>query len=269
MFCECPAAMPLEMIRLDAVLAEVDHLGAAVDLLVAVGDGDRIELAAAVVAAQDAARILPGDGRAGLDLRPGDLGVVAAAVAALGDEVVNAALAVLVAGVPVLHGGVLDLGIVERDQLDDRGVQLVLVAHRRGAALQVGDIGTLVGDDERALELAGLLLVDAEVGGELHRTAHALRHVDERAVGEHRRVERGVEVVGLRHHRAQILAARAQDARVTRLRDRAEDDAGLCSSSSLKVVTTETLSNTASTATRDPCTPARISRSLSGMPSRA
>ena len=38
-------------------------------------------------------------------------------------------------------------------------------------------------------------------------------------------------------------------------------------SSSLKVVTTETESNTASTATRDSFTPARIARSLSGMPS--
>ena len=120
------------------VLAEMDHLGAAVDLLPAVRHGDRVELAARVVAAQDAARILPGDGRAGLHLRPRDLRVAAAAVAALGHEVIDAALAVLVAGVPVLHGRVLDLGVVERDQLDDRGVQLVLVAHRRRAALEVG-----------------------------------------------------------------------------------------------------------------------------------
>ncbi len=38
-------------------------------------------------------------------------------------------------------------------------------------------------------------------------------------------------------------------------------------SSALKVVTTETLSNTASTATRRFSTPARISCSFSGMPS--
>ena len=60
-----------------------------------------------------------------------------AAVAALGDEIVDAALALLVAGVPVLHRRVLDLGVVERDQLDHGGVQLVLVAHRRGAAFEV------------------------------------------------------------------------------------------------------------------------------------
>src|SRR5262245_65735194 len=54
----------------DRVLAEMQHLGAAVDLLMAVRDGDRIELPARIVAAQDAARILPGDGRTGLDLGP-------------------------------------------------------------------------------------------------------------------------------------------------------------------------------------------------------
>ena len=117
-------------------------------------DGDRVELAHRVVALQDAARVLPGDRRAGLDLRPRDLRALAAARAALGDEVVDAAAAFLVAGVPVLHRRVLDLGVVERDELDHRRVQLVLVALRRGAALEVGDVGALVGDDQRALELA-------------------------------------------------------------------------------------------------------------------
>jgi hypothetical protein len=48
----------------------MDHLGAAVDLLIAVRDGDRVELAARIIAAQDAAWIFPGDRRAGLDLGP-------------------------------------------------------------------------------------------------------------------------------------------------------------------------------------------------------
>src|SRR6516225_3964706 len=48
------------------VFAEMQHLGAGIDLLVAVRDGDRIELAARIVAAQDAAWIFPGDCRAGL-----------------------------------------------------------------------------------------------------------------------------------------------------------------------------------------------------------
>ena len=195
------------------------------------------------------------------------LELLAAAVAPLGDEIVDAALAVLVARVPVLHGRVLDLGVVERDQLDHGGVQLVLVAHRRGAAFEVAHIGALVGDDERALELAGLLLVDAEVGGKLHRAAHALGHIDERAVGIDRRVERGEEVVG-------DGAPPSRDICFTSsgwFRTASEIEQKMTpalASSSLKVVTTDTLSNTASTATRGaPFTPASTSCSFSGMPS--
>src|SRR6202042_698089 len=97
-----------------------------------------------------------GDRRAGLHLRPGDVCVAAAALAALGDEVVDAADAVGIAGVPVLYRGVLDVRVIERDQLHHRGVQLVLVALRRAAALQVGYVAAAVGDDQGALELAGV-----------------------------------------------------------------------------------------------------------------
>src|SRR5205807_482742 len=77
------------------VLADVDHLGAGVGLLIVIGNGHRVELANRVVTLQDATGILPGDRRAGLDLRPGDLGIRAQALAALGNEVVDAALAFL------------------------------------------------------------------------------------------------------------------------------------------------------------------------------
>jgi hypothetical protein len=46
--------------------------------------------------------------------------------------------------------------VVQRHQLDHGGVQLVLVAHGRRAALEVAHVGALVGDDQRALELAGV-----------------------------------------------------------------------------------------------------------------
>ena len=71
-----------------------------------------------------------------------------------------------------------------------------------------------------------LLLVDAEIGRQLHRAAHARRHVDERAVGEHRRVERGEEIVADRHHRAEIFLHQL-GMLAERLRDRHEDHAGL------------------------------------------
>ena len=197
--------MPFETMVLRGVLADVDHLGAGVGLLVVIGERHRVEFADRVVADQQAARIFPGDGGAGLHLRPGDLGVDAAARAALGDEIVDAALAFFVAGIPVLHGGIFDLGVIERDQFDHGRVQLVGVAHGRGAAFQVADVGAFVGDDQRALELAGVLGVDAEIGGQLHGAAHALRDVAEGAVGEDRRVQRGEEIVGGRHHRAEIF----------------------------------------------------------------
>src|SRR5690606_34175181 len=155
-------------------LADVDHLGAGVGLLAVVGQGHRVELAHRVVAQQHAGRVLPGDGRAGLDLGPGHLAARAPALGALGHEVVDAAAAFLVAGVPVLHGRVLDLGIVQHHRPDHRRLQLVLGARRRGAALEVGDVGAFLGDDQGALELPGMAGVDAEVGGELHRAAHAL-----------------------------------------------------------------------------------------------
>jgi hypothetical protein len=42
-------------------------------------------------------------------------------------------------------------------------------------------LGALVDDDQRALELAGVLGVDAEVGLQRQRHIDARRHVDERA----------------------------------------------------------------------------------------
>ncbi len=198
--------------RAARVAADMDHLRAGVGLLVVVRDRDRVELADRVVAAQDAARIFPGDRGAGLDLRPRDLRVRAAAIAALRHEVVDAAAALLVARIPVLHRRVFDLGVLERDELDDRGVQLVLVAHRRRAAFEVAHVAAFVRDDQRALELAGLGGVDPEVGRELHRAAHAFRHVDERAVGEHGRVQRREEVVAIGHDACRDSAARGPDA---------------------------------------------------------
>ena len=150
----------------------------------------------------------------------------AAAVAALGDEIVDAALAFGVARIPVLHRRIFDLGVVERDEFNHRRMQLVLVALRRGAAFEIADVGALVGNDQRALELAGVALVDAEIGRQLHRAAHARRHIDERAVGEHRRVQRREEIVGDRHHRAEIFLHQL-GILADRFRDRHEDHAGL------------------------------------------
>ena len=105
-------------------------------------------------------------------------------------------------------------------------MKLILVAHRCGTALEVADVASLFRDDECALELARIGGIDAEVRGQLHRTTHALRNVDERAVTEDRAVQRSVEVVRHRHYGAQVLA---DELRVLLhgLRKRHEDDAHL------------------------------------------
>jgi hypothetical protein len=162
----------------------MDHLGAGVGLLMVVRHRDRMELAARIVAAQHHAGVLPGDGRTGLDLRPGDVRAAPRAQPALGHEVVDAAAPLRIARVPVLHRRVLDVGVVVRDQLHHGGVQLVLVALWRGATFEVADLAAGLGNDEGALELPGVARIDAEVGRQLHRAAHARGHVDEGAVGE-------------------------------------------------------------------------------------
>ena len=219
-----PGRNPLRHDGRAGVLAEMDHLGAGIGLLAVVRHRDRVELAHRAVARQHAARIFPRHRRAGFDLRPRHLAVLALAQRALGDEVVDAADAVLIARIPVLDGRVLDLGIVQRDQLDDRRVQLVLIAHRRGAAFEVGDVRPLVRDDQRALELAGIFRVDAEIGRQLHRAANALGNVDEGAVREDRRVERREIIIPLRHDLAQPFADQI-GIFLDRLGDRTEDHA--------------------------------------------
>ena len=206
------------------VLADVNHLRAGVGLLAVVRQRDGVEFALRIVAQQNAARILPGDGGASFDLRPRDFGVRAFAKAALGDEVEDAALAVLVAGIPVLDGAVFDLRALHRDEFDDGGVELVFVAHRGGATFEIAHEGTFVRDDERALELAGVRGLDAEVGGQLHRAADALGDVAEGTVGEDGGVQGGVEVVRVRHDGAEIFL---DEVGVMRdgLGERTEDDA--------------------------------------------
>ena len=208
------------------VAADVNHLGAGIRLLVVVGQRHRVKLAHRALAAQHAGGVLPGDGRTGFHLSPRDLGTVAAAVAALGDEVVDAAFAVFVSRIPVLHRGVLDFGVFQGNQFHHGRVQLVFIAHRRSAAFQVTDITPFLGNDQCAFKLAGIGSVDTEIGAELHRAAHAAGDVHEAAVREDRRVQGGEEIVARGHHGAQVLPHEFGMI-FYRFRERAENHAGL------------------------------------------
>ena len=105
-------------------------------------------------------------------------------------------------------------------------MELVFVPHRRGAAFEIADGGTFIGNDQRPLELAGARAVDAEVGRQLHRAANAFRDVAERPVREDGRVERGEKVVGVRNDRSQVLANQIRMV-LNRVRERTEDDTDL------------------------------------------
>ena len=65
---------------------------------------------------------------------------MAGTLAAFGYEIVDAAAALFISRIPVLHGRVLDLGVIKRDQLNHGGVQLVFVKLRRRATFQVGNV---------------------------------------------------------------------------------------------------------------------------------
>ena len=171
-----------------------------------VGEGHAVEFSDGVVAQQYAARVLPRDGGARLDLRPADAAVLARTLAALRDEVVHAAGSRLaVARVPVLHGRILDAGVVLRHEFHDGAVQLLAAEFRRGAAFEVAYAGTFVSDNQGAFELACFLVVDAEVGGKVHRALDSGRDVHEASVTKDCAVECRKVVVASRDHASQVF----------------------------------------------------------------
>ena len=201
----------------------MDHLRTRIGLLEVVGHGHRVKLADRIVAREDAARVFPGDGRAGLHLRPRQAGVFAAD-AALGHEIIDAAPPLLVAGIPVLHRGVFDLGVLLDDDLDHGGMQLVLVAARGRTAFEVAHVSPFVGHDQRTFELSRPSRIDTEIGRQFHRTADTPGDVAERTVGEDRGIERRIEIVGIGDDAAQVFLHQVGEV-AQRLGDRTEDDA--------------------------------------------
>src|SRR6266542_514324 len=73
------------------------------------------------------------------------------------------------------------------------------------AALDIVDFGAVLDHDQRPLELARVLAVDAEVGLERQRDLDTLRDIDERAARPHGGVQRRELVVLRRDNRAEML----------------------------------------------------------------
>ena len=180
------------------VIGGVDHLGTRVLVLAGVGEGDGDDFAAGAFALHDDAGVFHRQARTDVAIDPTDFRVFHRD-AALGDEVENVRR-------PVLDGDVLDLRALEGDKLDDCGVQGGGLEFRRGAAFHVHQLGTLVGDDERALELAEVLRVDAEVGLQRLFELQAFWNVDERPAREDCRIQRGEFIVSGGDHLAEPRA---------------------------------------------------------------
>jgi len=117
----------------------------------------------------------------------------------------DSALGVEVIGVfrPVLHGRVLDVGVLADEHFDATTVEVERGVLRRGTALDVVDLGVVLSDDERVLELAHPFAVHTEVRLHGHVDRGIFGDVDEGTAGPDGAVKRGELVVArgdtLRH----------------------------------------------------------------------
>ena len=195
-----PPSLEIDFAKIEEVVLRgaVDDLAAGVLVLALAGEGDREDLAVGALAEQVDRRVLHGQLRAEVAVDPLHRRVLLGD-RALGDQVED------VLG-PVLDRRVADARARLGDDLDHRGVQRVGRVDRRRAALDVVDLRALLGDDQRALELAHVLGVDPEVGLQRHRDLDPGRHVDERAARPDGGVERRQLVVVRRDDRRPVLA---------------------------------------------------------------
>src|SRR5215203_6053469 len=175
----------------------VYDLAARVLVLPIAGVGDGEDLSARALADQVHRRVLHGQLGAQVAVHPLDSGVLVGH-APLGHQVVGVVR-------PVLDGRVTDARPRLGDQLDHRRMQRVRGIRRGRATLDVVDVGILVGDDERPLELPHVLRVDAEVRLKRDIHADAGRDVHERAARPYGRVQRRELVVVRRDDGAEVL----------------------------------------------------------------
>ena len=73
-------------------------------------------------------------------------------------------ISIFVARIPVLHSGIFYFSIVVGYDLNDGGMQLILITHGCRATFHVAHITALLCHDERTLKLACVGSIDAEIG---------------------------------------------------------------------------------------------------------
>ena len=84
-------------------------------------------------------------------------------------------------------------------------MELILVSLRGGAALEVGDVGVVLGYDQGALKLSRIQCIDPEVRAQLHGAADTLGDVDKGSVAEDGGIEGGEEIIRRGNHRPEVL----------------------------------------------------------------
>ena len=102
-------------------------------------------------------------------------------------------------------------------------MQLILVAHGGCASFKIRHIAAIVTDNQRTLKLSHIDSIDAEVSGQLHRTAHTFWNIDKRTVAEDGGIQCRIEIVTVRHDGTEILAYQVRIL-LHRLGERAEQD---------------------------------------------
>ena len=106
---------------------------------------------------------------------------------------------------PVLHGGVAHAGMRLDENLHHTGMQRIGRVDRCGAAFHIMHVRSLVGNDQRALELTHIRRIDTEVCLQRNIDMHTLRHVDERSARPCGGVQCREFVVVARNALAEIL----------------------------------------------------------------
>src|SRR5690606_12538859 len=90
------------------------------------------------------------------------------AQSSFGDKIINSALALFIAGIPVLNCGIFDFCILQSNQLHNGGMQLIFVSLRCRTTLKVIDETSFISNHQRSFKLSSILSVDSEISGEIN-----------------------------------------------------------------------------------------------------
>ena len=187
------------------IFTDMHHFGTGISLLMVIGNSYRIKFSRGIIAQQDAGWIFPGNGRAGFNLGPRKFRVFPFANSPFGHKVINTALSLFIAGIPVLNRRIFHFSIFHHHNFHNGCMQLVFITHGCCTTFQIGNVAVLIGHDQCPLKLPGIHSIDTEISGKFHGAANPFGDINEGAVAEYSTVQRGKKVVGIGHHRCHVF----------------------------------------------------------------